>query len=90
MCYPNSGEAWDALRKTWRENTGVPEPKRFAQTMFAALDAIRTEWKALYPSHLLPRVVLGGCCRTTPKTINALSEALQRDVQKQGYTTYGK
>mmetsp|Transcript_4556 Transcript_4556/g.16334 ORF Transcript_4556/g.16334 Transcript_4556/m.16334 type:complete len:153 (+) Transcript_4556:899-1357(+) len=63
LAYPNSGEGWDADRKTWLPETG------FSTNSFSALVE---KWRAAGAS------MLGGCCRTTPKTILEIRSCFQK------------
>ncbi|KAK4997327.1 AdoMet-homocysteine methyltransferase [Elasticomyces elasticus] len=58
LCYPNSGEVYDAVSKTW---TG-----RRAQG--AALAQRVAEWRTAGAR------LIGGCCRTTPGDIEVVAE----------------
>lgn len=60
LCYPNSGETWDACSKTW---SGV----RDAQG--SAWQSLITQWRAEGAR------LIGGCCRTGPADIQAIKEA---------------
>ena len=59
LVYPNSGEKFDAVSKTWSGTTT-------ADDWVAAAE----EWRAAGAS------IVGGCCRTTPEHIAALSQAV--------------
>ncbi|KAK6254906.1 hypothetical protein SCA6_016211 [Theobroma cacao] len=61
VIYPNSGETYDAERKTWVKSTGV------ADEDFVSYVA---KWRDIGAS------LFGGCCRTTPNTIRAISRIL--------------
>lgn len=61
LIYPNSGETYDANRKEWVKSTGV------ADVDFVSY--VR-KWRDAGAS------LIGGCCRTTPNTIRAISKAL--------------
>ncbi|KAH7282861.1 hypothetical protein KP509_35G050600 [Ceratopteris richardii] len=63
IIYPNSGEMWDGEKKEWVPSTGVSD------TDFVSYVH---KWRESGAS------LIGGCCRTTPKTIRAISEALKR------------
>ena len=65
ILYPNSGEEWDALSSTWKEGTGCTKPQEFADTMVTAIELI-------YEQPVIPKLIVGGCCRTSPSTIAAL------------------
>ncbi|KAJ9662848.1 AdoMet-homocysteine methyltransferase [Coniosporium apollinis] len=59
MCYPNSGEVYDAVSKTWGGTRA--EGERLAERV--------REWRKA------GAVVIGGCCRTGPKDIRTIVEA---------------
>ncbi|WP_256744741.1 homocysteine S-methyltransferase family protein, partial [Cronobacter sakazakii] len=56
VVYPNSGEQYDAVSKTWRHDGHA------CQTLAHYLE----EWRAAGAA------LIGGCCRTTPADIAAL------------------
>ncbi|PSS33850.1 Homocysteine S-methyltransferase [Actinidia chinensis var. chinensis] len=60
VVYPNSGETYDAERKEWVQTSGVAED-------FVSYVG---KWAEAGAS------LLGGCCRTTPDTIRAISKVL--------------
>ncbi|XP_021616376.1 homocysteine S-methyltransferase 1 isoform X2 [Manihot esculenta] len=62
VVYPNSGEVWDGRAKRWLPSTCFDDDK-------FELSAIR--W------HELGASLIGGCCRTTPSTIRAISKVLK-------------
>ncbi|MFE4196569.1 homocysteine S-methyltransferase [Paenarthrobacter sp. NPDC056912] len=59
VAYPNSGEAYDAVTKTWSPAAGVQRSGTLAGN--AAL------WKDR------GAMLIGGCCRTTPRDIEGLA-----------------
>ncbi|PIN04447.1 Homocysteine S-methyltransferase [Handroanthus impetiginosus] len=61
VIYPNSGETYDANTKEWVPSTGVKDVD------FVSYVA---KWREAGAS------LIGGCCRTTPNTIRAISKAL--------------
>jgi homocysteine S-methyltransferase len=63
VVYPNSGETWDAERRSWMSDESSGRPRRIAE--------LAPEWRRLGAR------VVGGCCRTTPATISAIRAALQ-------------
>ena len=91
--YPNSGEEWDAREGAWKSNTGCTSSEDFAVRLVEAVDVVETTWKESYaravddPSAVpsRPRLVLGGCCRTTPDTIQLLRKMVyaRRQAQQQ-------
>lgn len=64
IIYPNSGETYDGNKKEWVASTGVSE-KDFVSYV--------TKWRDNGAS------LIGGCCRTTPNTIRAISRALCKE-----------
>ncbi|KAH7522278.1 hypothetical protein FEM48_Zijuj07G0121400 [Ziziphus jujuba var. spinosa] len=61
VIYPNSGETYDAVNKKWVKSSGVND-----EDFVSYLDKWREAGASLF----------GGCCRTTPNTIRAISRAL--------------
>lgn len=61
LIYPNSGETYDAEQKQWVQSTGVGDE-----------DFVSYVGKWCENGACL----IGGCCRTTPNTIRAISKAL--------------
>jgi len=61
LIYPNSGESYDADRKEWVQNTGVPDEDFVSYV---------NTWCEVGAS------LVGGCCRTTPNTIRAIYRTL--------------
>ncbi|XP_008795685.2 homocysteine S-methyltransferase 2-like [Phoenix dactylifera] len=61
LVYPNSGERYDADKKEWVVSTGVSD-EDFVSNVGV--------WREAGAS------LIGGCCRTTPNTIRAISRAL--------------
>lgn len=75
VIYPNSGEEWDAQTKTWKEGTGLRKDDlqdAFADRLMKTIGIVLDMWRELKPGCQPPKLVLGGCCRTTPKTIATL------------------
>lgn len=58
LVYPNSGEHYDAVSKTWHACGGE----------HGSLTKQAAEWQALGAR------LIGGCCRTTPRDIRAIAE----------------
>ncbi len=67
--YPNSGETWDANNESWIEGSGCSNPELFANEMMSSVHSIQSMFRQQNKS---PRIIIGGCCRTTPSTMNAL------------------
>ncbi len=57
LVYPNSGEHYDAVSKTWHACDGE----------HGSLADQATEWRTLGAQ------LIGGCCRTTPQDIRAIA-----------------
>ncbi|XP_051127926.1 homocysteine S-methyltransferase 3-like isoform X2 [Andrographis paniculata] len=61
LVYPNSGETYDAVKKEWMPSTGNGD-KDFVSYV--------GKWR------VAGAALIGGCCRTTPNTIRAISKIL--------------
>lgn len=75
VLYPNSGESWDAAKEEWKDGTGADD-SQFADRLMDAVSIIQEtckehSMKTGTPA-AMPRIVLGGCCRTNEKTMAAL------------------
>ncbi|XP_047311582.1 homocysteine S-methyltransferase 3-like [Impatiens glandulifera] len=64
VIYPNSGESYDAVSKKWVPTNEEEEEEDGDFVSYVA------KW------HEAGASLIGGCCRTTPKTIKAISKAL--------------
>ena len=64
IAYPNSGESYDAVSKTWRPATAIAGPGSKHAASLAEGTAI---WRELGAR------LIGGCCRTTPEDIAAVA-----------------
>lgn len=85
--YPNSGEEWDAENETWREGTGCTSPKLFVQRLMHAVKVVQETWTKLAPpKSTMPKLIIGGCCRTSPETIMELRQAVDL-LEKQKVST---
>jgi len=60
VCYPDSGAAWDDVRKEWIIATGI------SADTFGTLSK---EWVNIVDKK---RIIIGGCCNTTPNHIRNL------------------
>jgi len=76
VCYPNSGEIWDATTKSWN---GAPSGESLSSidqnTAKAGFDGVAADvgnWIEIGAK------LVGGCCRTGPAYIQAISTSLQR------------
>ena len=77
VVYPNSGEEWDAANEAWREGTGCTDADKFSDRLLEAVDIIQRTWKDEGQSgSTMPRLIIGGCCRTSPGTIAALRQRI--------------
>ncbi|OVA05415.1 Homocysteine S-methyltransferase [Macleaya cordata] len=63
LIYPNSGETYDAQTKEWIQSTGVSDVDFVSYV---------NKW------HDAGASLIGGCCRTTPNTIRAISKTLSK------------
>ena len=75
VVYPNSGEQWDAQHASWKERTGCTN-EEFADRIVEAIRLVRSEWKDLGNDSLAPKMIVGGCCRTSPSTIRHIRKRL--------------
>ncbi|KAK1301339.1 Homocysteine S-methyltransferase 1 [Acorus calamus] len=66
--YPNSGEVWDGRAKRWLPSECFDDEK---------FKTFVLRW------HKLGASLIGGCCRTTPSTIRAVSKVLKDRTQAQ-------
>lgn len=66
MVYPNSGEHYDAVIKQWVECKGSTDTDFVSHVQ---------EWRKAGAQ------LIGGCCRTTPNTIRAISRVLYEHTQ---------
>ncbi|KAL5712539.1 homocysteine S-methyltransferase [Ranunculus cassubicifolius] len=76
LVYPNSGETYDPTRKEWVKSTGVTEEDFVSHV---------NKWREVGAS------LFGGCCRTTPNTIRAISKTLSKGSSSslpQPHTSY--
>lgn len=76
VVYPNSGEQWDAQQSTWKEGTGCTSPNEFANRILEAIRLVHSTWTDLEPTLPPPKMIVGGCCRTSPTTIAAIRNGL--------------
>ncbi|KAJ4901121.1 Homocysteine S-methyltransferase 1 [Raphanus sativus] len=63
VVYPNSGEVWDGKAKKWLPSQCFGD---------AEFEMFAPKWRELGAK------LIGGCCRTTPSTIRAISRDLKR------------
>lgn len=62
VVYPNSGEIWDGVAKRWLPSKCFDDEK---------FELFATRWRDAGAK------LIGGCCRTTPDTVRAISKALK-------------
>eukprot|EP00522_Entomoneis_paludosa_P011441 CAMPEP_0172452506 /NCGR_PEP_ID=MMETSP1065-20121228/10150_1 /TAXON_ID=265537 /ORGANISM="Amphiprora paludosa, Strain CCMP125" /LENGTH=424 /DNA_ID=CAMNT_0013204571 /DNA_START=103 /DNA_END=1377 /DNA_ORIENTATION=+ len=88
VLYPNSGEVWDNATQTWQHGTGCTTPNEMATRLFALVEQMDASWDAWcretsHTNPRRPRLLVGGCCRTTPATIAGLRTRLEDYLQNQ-------
>ncbi|KAJ9700403.1 hypothetical protein PVL29_005959 [Vitis rotundifolia] len=66
VIYPNSGETYDGVRKEWVKSSGVQDGDFVSYV---------GKWREAGAS------LFGGCCRTSPHTIRAMSMTLSNNLQ---------
>lgn len=84
LCYPNSGETWDAQSKTWtrasvyldsdQQQTGTAELR---QEIVSGNAFARLELQELSTWISLGAKLVGGCCRTGPDFIQAMAHQIR-------------
>lgn len=74
--YPNSGETWDAQSESWIEGSGCSNPEMFANQMMSSVQSIQSKFRQ---QNKASRIIVGGCCRTTPSTICALRKRVDEN-----------
>ncbi|KAF4360823.1 hypothetical protein F8388_015146 [Cannabis sativa] len=65
VVYPNSGEVWDGRDKKWLPSKCFNDDK---------FECFATRWRDSGAK------LIGGCCRTTPSTVQAISKALKEKL----------
>jgi homocysteine S-methyltransferase len=80
VLYPNSGESWNASKNKWDDATGVDDTQ-FTDRLLEAVAIIQDIWDKRSveigsSSITMPRIILGGCCRTSDKTIATLRKRI--------------
>jgi homocysteine S-methyltransferase len=83
VVYPNSGEDWDATTASWKHGTGCTVPEEFAEQIKAGIKEVEQSWKEhSAESETLPRLIVGGCCRTSPGTIASLRKTIDEREER--------
>lgn len=82
IAYPNRGETYDPVSRTWKPNLPQLVPGGCACSAVSS-DAQSNPSVGLDPSLALTWInqgamIVGGCCRTTPQDISELSKAVGR------------
>ena len=86
LCYPNSGEQWNAETQDWVPCTGCSSPEAFADTIMEGIHVVKDTWRTFQHENVNdgsgttddlsasspPKMIMGGCCRTTPDAISAI------------------
>jgi homocysteine S-methyltransferase len=67
IAYPNSGESYDAITKTWRPAIAGDGPASPGSKQPASIAEGTPSWRELGAQ------LVGGCCRTTPQDIAAVA-----------------
>lgn len=75
VVYPNTGEHWDAAAG-WKEGTGCSEPIIWANRLLEVVDMVKDTWNIGVTQPPLQKIIIGGCCRTTPETIGIVRKLL--------------
>lgn len=79
VVYPNSGEEWDAANAAWRQGTGCTDADNFSDRLMAAVLVVKRTWENEGQNEsTMPRLIVGGCCRTSPDTIAALRQRIDQ------------
>jgi homocysteine S-methyltransferase len=69
VMYPNGGEIYDPVSRTRQISGGVDKAKTWAGKLGELVDDVVRQ-------HTWGGVMVGGCCRTGPEEIRALSKLL--------------
>lgn len=72
VIYPNSGETWDAQTSSWNEGTGC-HGVDLASRLVELIRYTRQMWRG----EDAPTMIVGGCCRTRPEAIAAVSSQVK-------------
>jgi homocysteine S-methyltransferase len=82
VLYPNAGEDWNAATADWVEGTGCTHPADLAHVLMACIRQIETS--SAKANTAIPRIVVGGCCRTTPAAMASLRAQVDQHLQETG------
>nr|CAG8646939.1 10454_t:CDS:2 [Entrophospora candida] len=66
VCYPDGGNSWDEGKHKWSENTGL-KIKEFVDLAKSWIEKCEN------------RIILGGCCNTTPEHISSMRKVIFED-----------
>ena len=72
VIYPNSGEEWDAEKSQWKEESGFSSSQQFADTILEVVRIIKKQ-------NMDIPIIVGGCCRTSPTTVQTLRKKLDSE-----------
>ena len=78
VLYPNSGETWNAATEDWQPGTGCTDCHDMAAQL---MDCVQQIDNAAAGSGV--RIIVGGCCRTTPSTLAALRNRVDAYLKNQ-------
>uniref|UniRef100_A0A7S4ANN4 Hcy-binding domain-containing protein n=2 Tax=Pseudo-nitzschia australis TaxID=44445 RepID=A0A7S4ANN4_9STRA len=88
VVYPNSGEHWNAANEDWDEGSGATDSTiadRLMEAVRIIQDACKAECTGTNEAEAgtnegkqnrVPRIIIGGCCRTNPATIAMLRKRI--------------
>ena len=89
IIYPNSGEGWDAVNENWNDGSGTSDDE-LVDRLMVAVQLIRDQCEVesgtkeesasnLLKHRCMPKIILGGCCRTSPATIAMLRKKIDEN-----------
>ena len=78
--YPNSGEEWDARNERWKEEKGCKDHNDFSEYVIDGINSIHSTMKSVNKQS---RIIVGGCCRTSPTTIQSLRTKVDEMLLKE-------
>lgn len=88
VVYPNSGEHWNAANEDWDEGSGATDTTiadRLMEAVRIIQDACKVEHSGTNEAgagrnegkpNRIPKLIIGGCCRTNPATIALLRKRI--------------